>query len=156
MPLVAEAVAALNADHVAVALREGRTVGVNVDGHDHELTADDLLVGLQPLEGFQVEREAGHAVALDLAMDEALRREGWAREVVRAVQNARKDAGLDVSDRIALVLGGAPEIVSVAQEFEGLVADEVLATSVSFDGADDATFTATVDGHELRVGVTRA
>jgi isoleucyl-tRNA synthetase len=156
MPLVAEAVEALDADRVAVALREGRTVGVNVDGHDHELTADDLLVGLQPLEGFQVEREGGHAVALDLAMDEALRREGWAREVVRAVQNARKDAGLDVSDRIALVLGGAPEIVSVAQEFEGLVADEVLATSVAFNGADDAAFTATVDGHELRVGVTRA
>jgi isoleucyl-tRNA synthetase len=155
MPMVAEAIEALDADRVAVALREGRTVGVNVDGHDHELTAEDLLVGLQPLEGFQVEREGGHAVALDLAMDEALRREGWAREVVRAVQNARKDAGLDVSDRIALVLGGDAEIVSVAQEFEGLVADEVLATSVTFNGAGDATFTATVDGHELRVGVTR-
>jgi isoleucyl-tRNA synthetase len=156
MPVVAGAIEALDADHVAVALREGRTVGVNVDGHDHELTAGDLLVGLQPLEGFQVEREGGHAVALDLAMDEALRREGWAREVVRAIQNARKDAGLDVSDRIALTLGGAPELVSVAQEFEGLVADEVLATTVTFNGADDATFTATVDGHELRVGVARA
>jgi isoleucyl-tRNA synthetase len=156
MPLVAEAIEALDADHVAVALREGRTVGVNIDGHDHELTIDDLLVGLQPLEGFQVEREGGHAVALDLAMDEALRREGWAREVVRAIQNARKDAGLDVSDRIALTLGGAPELVSVAQEFQGLVADEVLATTVAFNGADDAAFTATVDGHELRVGVARA
>ncbi|MCW2986741.1 MAG: isoleucine-tRNA ligase, partial [Conexibacter sp.] len=156
MPQVASAVEALDADRVAVSLREGRTVGVNVDGHDHELTADDLLVGLQPLDGFQVEREGGHAVALDLAMDEALRREGWAREVVRAVQNARKDAGLEVSDRIALTLGGDAEIVSVAQEFEGLVADEVLATSVTFNGAGDAAFTASVDGHELRVGVVRA
>jgi isoleucyl-tRNA synthetase len=156
MPQVASAVEALDADRVAVALREGRTVGVNVDGHEHELTAADLLVGLQPLEGFQVEREAGHAVALDLAMDEELRREGWAREVVRAVQNARKDAGLDVSDRISLTLGGAPELVSVAQEFQALVAEEVLATTVTFNGADDAAFTATVDGHELRVGVARA
>jgi isoleucyl-tRNA synthetase len=158
MPQVAAAVEALDADRVAVALREGRTVGVNVDGHDHELTADDLLVGLQPLDGFQVEREGGHAVALDLAMDEELRREGWAREVVRAVQNARKDAGLDVSDRIALTLAGDAEIVSVAQEFEQLVADEVLATSVAFgNGAeDDGAFVATVDGHTLRVGVARA
>jgi isoleucyl-tRNA synthetase len=157
MPQVAAAVEALDADRVAVSLREGRTVGVNVDGHDHELTADDLLVGLQPLDGFQVEREGGHAVALDLAMDEALRREGWAREVVRAVQNARKDAGLDVSDRIALTLAGDAEIVSVAQEFERLVADEVLATSVAFgNGAeDDGAFVATVDGHTLRVGVAR-
>ncbi len=157
MPQVAAAVQALDADRVAVALREGRTVGVNVDGHDHELTADDLLVGLQPLEGFQVEREGGHAVALDLAMDDELRREGWAREVVRAVQNARKDAGLDVSDRIALTLAGDVEIVAVAQEYERLVADEVLATSVAFgNGAeDDGLFVATVDGHTLRVGVVR-
>jgi isoleucyl-tRNA synthetase len=157
MPQVAAAVQALDADRVAVALREGQTVGVNVDGHDHELTAADLLVGLQPLEGFQVERVGGHAVALDLAMDDELRREGWAREVVRAVQNARKDAGLDVSDRIALTLAGDAEIVSVAQEFERLVADEVLATSVAFgNGAeDDGLFVATVDGHTLRVGVVR-
>jgi isoleucyl-tRNA synthetase len=157
MPQVASAVEALDADRVAVTLREGRTVGVNVDGHDHELTADDLLVGLQPLDGFQVERDGGHAVALDLAMDEELRREGWAREVVRAVQNARKDAGLDVSDRIALTLAGDAEIVSVAQEFERLVADEVLATSVAFgNGAEgDGSFVAMVDGHTLRVGVAR-
>ncbi|WP_027005132.1 isoleucine--tRNA ligase [Conexibacter woesei] len=155
MPLVAAAVAGLDADRVAVALREGRTVGIAVDGHDHELTTDDLLVGLQPLEGFQVEREAGHAVALDLAMSEELRREGWAREVVRAVQNARKDAGLEVSDRIALSLGGDAELVSVAQEFSSLVADEVLATSVSFDGAT-GTFSATIDGHTLSISVERA
>jgi isoleucyl-tRNA synthetase len=156
MPQVAAAVAGLDADRVAVALREGRTVGLNVEGREHELTADDLLVGLQPLEGFQVEREGGHAVALDLTLSDDLRREGWAREVIRTIQNARKDAGLDVSDRIALTLGGAPELVSVAQEFQSLVADEVLATSVAFNGAEDAPFTATVDGHELRVGVARA
>src|SRR6185436_8974041 len=148
-------VAGLDADKAAAALREGRTVGIALDGHDHELAADDLLVGLQPLEGFQVEREGGHAVALDLAMDEALKREGWAREVVRAVQNARKDAGLEVSDRIALTLGGDPELVAVAEEFEGLVADEVLATSVDF-GGNGGSFSATVDGRTLSVGVARA
>ena len=156
MPQVAAAVAALDGDHVARTLRDGGTIGINVEGKDHTLAEEDLLVGLQPLEGFQVEREGGHAVALDLTLSDDLRREGWAREVIRTVQNARKDAGLDVSDRIALTLGGAPELVSVAQEFQSLVADEVLATSVTFNGAEDAPFTAQVDGHELRVGVARA
>src|SRR3954468_5941675 len=124
MPQVAAAVAGLDADRVAVALREGRPVGLNVDGKEHELGPGDLLVGLQPLEGFQVEREGGHAVALDLAMDEALRREGWAREVVRPRQNPRKDAGLEVSDRIPLEIGGDTQLVRVPQEFAQLLSDE--------------------------------
>jgi isoleucyl-tRNA synthetase len=156
MPQVAAAIEALDADHVAVALREGRTVGVNVDGHDHELTAEDLFVGLQPLDGFQVEREGGHAVALDLAMDDELRREGWAREVVRAIQNARKEAGLEVSDRIALRLGGAPEILDAVREHEAFVAAEVLAVELSYDAADGAGATATVDGHALTIVVAKS
>jgi isoleucyl-tRNA synthetase len=155
MPQVAAAIEALDADRVAVALREGRTVGVNVDGHDHELTADDLLVGLQPLDGFQVEREGGHAVALDLAMDDALRREGWAREVVRAIQNARKDAGLEVSDRITLALGGDAEILDAVREHDAFVAGEVLAVEVSFDAVDGAGAHATVDGHDVVIVVTK-
>jgi isoleucyl-tRNA synthetase len=156
MPQAAAAVEALDADRVVVALREGRTVGVNIDGRDHELDADDLLVGLQPLEGFQVEREGGHAVALDLALDDALRREGLAREVIRAVQNARKDAGLEVSDRIALALGGDAELLDAVREHEQVLAGEVLATSVSYDAdGDGAGASATVDGRPLAIAVSK-
>ncbi|MGH2899757.1 MAG: class I tRNA ligase family protein, partial [Solirubrobacteraceae bacterium] len=56
MPLVAEAVAALDADHVAAALREGRPVGVFFDGRDHTLSAEDLLLAMAPLGGYQLER----------------------------------------------------------------------------------------------------
>ena len=52
--------------------------------------ADDLTLALQPLEGYQLEREGSHAVALELELDDELRREGLAREIVHAVQNARK------------------------------------------------------------------
>ena len=57
---------------------------------------------MQPLEGYQVERAGSHAVALDLHLTDELRREGIAREIVHAIQAARKAAGLDVSDRINL------------------------------------------------------
>jgi len=152
MPQVAAAVESLHAASVAEALRDGRTVGVNVDGHDHELGPDDLLMALLPLEGFQVEREAGHAVALELAVDDDLRREGLAREVVRAVQNARKDAGLDVTDRIELSLGGDAVLLDAARAHEPYVAGEVLATSISYggNGTGDAV---SIEGRELRIGV---
>ena len=102
-----------------------------IDGHDHELAADDLLIAMQPLEGYQLEREGSHAVALELTLDDELRGEGLAREVVHAVQAARKAAGLDVSDRIALTLGGAERAARRRARARAYVAGETLATSRS-------------------------
>src|ERR671932_238401 len=56
MPQAAAAIESLDPGHVAAALREGRTIGLAIDGHDHELTADDLLLAMTPLEGYQRER----------------------------------------------------------------------------------------------------
>ena len=61
-------------------------------------------------------------------------REGLAREIVHAVQSARKDAGLEVTDRISLALAGDPELLEAARAHEDYLGGEVLATSVSFDG----------------------
>ena len=156
MPVVAEAVAALDPARVAAALREGRTVGVNVDGHEHELGPEDLQLVMKPLEGYQVERAGSHAVALELEVDDALVREGRAREIVHAVQNARKAAGLEVSDRIALVLDGHPELLEAATAHEDVIAGEVLATSVQLGSGLTNGARAEVDGLELRVGVSKA
>ena len=92
------------------------------------------MLALAPLDGYQLEREGSHAVALELALDEELRREGLAREVVHAVQNARKAAGLAVEDRIALTLGGDAELLDAARAHEAYVAGETLAVEVAYDG----------------------
>ena len=94
--------------------------GISVNGHDHELGGDDLTLAMQPLEGYQLEREGSHAVALELELDDELRREGLAREIVHAVQNARKAAGLQVEDRIALGLGGDEELLAAGAGARGL------------------------------------
>ncbi len=110
---------------------------------------------MEPLEGYQVEAEAGHAVALELDLDDELRREGFAREVVRAVQEARKQAGLEVSDRISLELGGDEELLAAAREHETYIAGETLATSVGYapNGGGEK---ATIEGRELRIRLSRA
>jgi isoleucyl-tRNA synthetase len=154
MPTVAAAIAGLDPAHVARALREGEPIRISVAGHDHELTAEDLLIGVQPPEGYQVEREGSHAVALELALDDELRREGLAREVVRAVQEARKQAGLDVSDRIALRLGGDGALLEAARAHEDYVMGETLARTVGYD-LDGAGEPARIEGMELRVAVER-
>ncbi|HYH89619.1 MAG TPA: DUF5915 domain-containing protein, partial [Solirubrobacteraceae bacterium] len=83
------------------------------------------------------------------------RREGLAREVVHAVQNARKSAGLEVEDRIELRLGGDDGLLSAAREHEGYVTGEVLATSVVYGDGDEAS-AATIEGRELRIDLDRA
>jgi len=155
MPQVAAAIEALDADHVATALRKGRTVGLSIEGHDHELTADDLQLVLQPLDGYQVERDGAHAVALDLAIDDVLRREGLARDVVRAIQNTRKEAGLDVSDRIALTLDGDAELLDAVRAHEDYIAGEVLATSVAYSALDGDAAAVELDGRALRIGIAK-
>ena len=154
MPQVAAAVAALDPAHVAGALRDGGQVGIAIDGHDHLLGVDDLSLAMQPLDGYQLEREGSHAVALELELDEELRREGLAREVVHAIQNARKAAGLQVEDRIALGLGGDAELLAAARDHQSYVAGETLATRVGYDAAEGDR--AVIDGRELIVSVAPA
>ena len=96
---------------------------------------------MKPLDGYRVEAEAGRAVALALELDDELRREGLAREIVHAVQSARRDAGLEVTDRIALTLGGDSELLDAARAHEAYLAGETLATAVGYDGEPAAAAT---------------
>ena len=175
MPLVAEAIAALDPARVAVAIRGGAAgepaLGISVAGREHTLSAEDVILTLRPPEGFAVEREGAHAVALDLTVDEDLRREGRAREIVRAVQNARKSAGLQVEDRIALTLDGDPKLLDAAREHRDYIAGETLAVGLSLDGersagaaeargaaeaAEEHREQAKVDGLTLTIALARA
>jgi isoleucyl-tRNA synthetase len=156
MPLVAAAVAGLEPGHVSAALSEGQPVAIVVAGHDHELGPEDLLVAMKPLAGYQVEREGSHAVALELGVDDELRVEGWAREIVHAVQAARRDAGFDVTDRIVLTLAGDEGLVGAVRTHESYVAGETLAVQVTYDGDSPGLEMVRIDGRDLRVGVARA
>jgi isoleucyl-tRNA synthetase len=157
MPQVAAAVAALDPAHVAATLAAGGEIGISIDGKDHTLGTEDVTMALKPLDGYEVEAESGHAVALQLEIDEELRREGLAREIVRAVQLARKEAGLEITDRIALGLGGDEELVEVAREHQAYIAGEVLAAEVALDGAVAAAAGSEsetkIDGQLLRISV---
>ena len=162
MPAVAEAIAALDPGHVAEALRDGRPVGVFIDGHDHTLGPDDLLLALAPLQDYQLEREGSHAVALELSIDDELRREGLVREIVHAVQLARRDAGLQIADRIVADARAATRRCSrPARAHEDYLSGEVLAVDVRYGAERPRREPASIEGRELRdrrraLGLTRA
>jgi isoleucyl-tRNA synthetase len=156
MPQLAAAVAALDAGEVARSLRAGRTVVVSIAGEDHELGPDDLLLALAPLEGYGLEREGSHAVALELALDDELVRAGHAREIVHAVQQCRRDTGLAITDRIALVLGGDERLLSAAREHERYIVTETLATDFACDQRDGWLSVVEIDSLPLRIWLARS
>jgi isoleucyl-tRNA synthetase len=95
-------------------------------------------------------------VVLDTTVTPELAAEGLARDVVRVVQQARRDADLDVSDRIAVVLSASTDVVAAVEAYRDFVAREVLADSVTFAPAVDG-FTGEVgEGESVTVAVRRS
>jgi isoleucyl-tRNA synthetase len=128
----------------------------------HELQPGEYSLLLQPRDGVVCEAlpSSDTIVVLDLALDEDLVAEGHARDVVRAVQQARKEADLHVSDRIRLALELPEELSDAVSKFAEYVCDQTLTTELDLGGdlsaAGLSVHEATVGGESIRVGVARA
>ncbi len=134
-PRIAAAIAAADAGTLSAALASTGTATVEVDGSPIELGPDDVIVAERPREGWSVVNDQGETVALDLELDDDLRRAGLAREVVRAVQEARKASGLEITDRIEVRWTGADAVAAALREHAEVIADEVLAVSLTEDAS---------------------
>ncbi len=96
-------------------------------------------------------------MVLDTAVTAELAAEGLARDLVRAVQQARRDTGLEVSDRISLTISGTDAVQAAARTHETFIAAETLATSYDVVAGDSATYDVPVgDGEKASVAVVRA
>jgi isoleucyl-tRNA synthetase len=155
-PVVAKAIATADAAALAGQVRGAGTAELEVpDVGPVALSADDLVITETPREGWTVAAEGGDTVALDLHLTDDLVRAGLAREVVRFLQETRKQAGLEITDRI--VVRWATEdggVAAAIDEHAATIADEVLA--LDFAPGEPA------DGHaagseelRLRVSVAR-
>ena len=149
-PAVAAAIAAVPAVDIATAVLAGGTVPVTVEGLSGgavPVGADDVIVTQTPRTGWAVATDAGETVAIDTTVTPELRREGLAREVIRLVQEARKNDGLDVTDRISLRWSASdPDLAAALTEHASLIAGEVLA--VEYGQQESGPEAATDDAQE--------
>jgi isoleucyl-tRNA synthetase len=147
-PAVAAAINAADAGELAAKLADRGPVSVTVDGELVDVTDEEVIVSERPLAGWSVVNDQGETVALDLEISPELVRAGLAREIVRFIQEARKQSGFQVTDRIwfrwqPTAEGGSssstPDAVTQTMwEHEQMIAAEVLATSVASGPPDDA------------------
>ena len=89
---------------------------------------DPELIETSSAEGFACGEDAGYLTALDTSLTNELVREGIAREMIRSIQDARKQAGLEVSDRIVLGVSGSAGVEDALREHREYLMAETLAT----------------------------
>ncbi|MEE1566900.1 MAG: isoleucine--tRNA ligase, partial [Arenicellales bacterium] len=106
IPAIREVLAEANGGAIASAHARGESITLIVCGQQITFEPEDLLIETESAEGYSCAESEGYLVALDTALTPELEREGVAREIVRTVQDARKQAGLEVSDRIHLHVVG--------------------------------------------------
>jgi isoleucyl-tRNA synthetase len=149
-----------NADgkQIAKNVREGITTIVELDGETFEFEPEAFLLDAQSPEGYAAVEERGYLAALNTTLTPELLREGLVRDVIRLVQDARKNADLDVSDRIVLQLDTRGDVLEALQHHEDIVRREVLATEVSFDAdsQDMHREETEVEGTPLTIALKRA
>jgi isoleucyl-tRNA synthetase len=133
---------------------DGTVTAAGIDLLPGEFT--ERLVAVDPAETAALPGSTG-LVVLDTTVTPDLAQEGLAKDVVRLVQQARRDAGLAVSDRIALTLEGPDVVVAAVRAHEAFLAGEVLATSVAFGPVPEPALEgAATDGLAVRIGLARA
>ncbi len=141
-PRVARALSELDSDAAEALLSGGRDgdLALDVEGQVFTVTPDMYEVVEMPRTGWSVARDGSYAVALDTTLTPELEVEGAARELVRAVNERRKEIGLDLADRIHLALTLEPADLGERMESAGhlqAVAREVLATAVERSASSD-------------------
>ncbi|UCF21222.1 MAG: isoleucine--tRNA ligase [Gemmatimonadota bacterium] len=132
-PAVAAALRRLDSERLAAWRLGGGELVVELEGRRLEVPGSGFSLVQEAREDLVVQAEGGLVVALDTALDEGLRQEGTARELVNRIQRLRREAGLQLDDRISLGIFGAPEIASAVEAHREYIASEVLAVEVVVD-----------------------
>jgi isoleucyl-tRNA synthetase len=131
---------------------EGEVNGeiIQLDFQDFEILTDDIP-------GWLVTSEQGITVAMDITITPALKQEGIARELVNRIQNFRKEAGLEVTDKINVTISSTDEIAEAVESNKRYIADEVLATAIRIGQFEGIEFSADIEAvNDTKIGIAKA
>ncbi|MPZ48490.1 MAG: isoleucine--tRNA ligase [Dehalococcoidia bacterium] len=141
------------ADKLTLARRKIAGLPVDLDGFS--LQPDELLVTISGKPGYAVAEEAGYAVAVTTEVTPELADEGLARELVRRIQEMRKNAGFEIADRIRLSYEGDADIGRVMQSWRDYISQETLSEQVSAGISGGHIEEQNIDGRGVRLAVEK-
>ncbi len=144
----------LSQDDIAQIEKTGRYELV-IEGVKYDLDREDFDISTDEIPGWQVASDKDITVALDVSIDEDLKKEGIAREIVNRIQNIRKQSGLEVTDRIFVNLEYHPLVEAAVKTHQEYISREVLSDRIDLSSHVEADRVALVDDIELAIEVSR-
>ena len=136
MKSVSNAVSEMSQDQIS-ALETNGQVMLTADGQEVNIELPDVEIFSEDIAGWTVTNEGAVTVALDITVTDDLKVEGDARRIVKQIQTLRKSSGLDITDRISVVLSECDETRKVIDRFGSHIAAQVLANSITFGAVTD-------------------
>jgi isoleucyl-tRNA synthetase len=156
-PRVKQLLEQVDGSDVKHAFDERGSFTLDVDGEEVSLAPGDVEIRAEQHEDLTLVQDGPHAVALDLTLDDDLRAEGLARELVRAINDLRKSEGFALADRITVALHAGARVADAATRHRDYIAAEVLATRFEVDATlpDAGSANATIDGEPVQIVLRR-
>lgn len=143
---VAEAIKNFDKHQIRL-IESGQQINLEIDGENVTIFKEDVEIISTEITGWIVETDGNITVAIDTELDEQLIAEGLAREFVNRIQNMRKDAGYDVTDKINIIFRGDSYLTNAIINFNKYIANETLAESLNMDGQINGGYK-----QELKIG----
>ncbi|MGC9357689.1 MAG: isoleucine--tRNA ligase [Anaerolineae bacterium] len=157
-PLVRKALHEIDAADAVAKMHAGEDLHLTLeDGSEVTLAPEEVLIRTEPREGYGVAGEGGLVVALDTEITAELAQEGLAREIIRRVQELRKEADYELTDRIVVAYNAGGALAEAIEAYEEEIASEVLAQEMQTvaEPRGDETLADSVDGYALKLAVRR-
>jgi isoleucyl-tRNA synthetase len=157
VPAVRQALAEAEANELVAKVETGENITLQAGGQEIELTPEEVLVQTEPAEGLAVAADKVVTVGVDVVITDELATEGMAREVVRRIQNMRKDAGFDIADKITVYYQTEGALHRVFRDWADYIKNETLAVAIEHQLIPEAAFQRKekVDSLDIMLGVKR-
>ena len=154
MKAVAAAMTALPQEAIAQLEREGSYL-LQIDGIELKVEATDVEIFSEDIPGWLVANEGRLTVALEVTISEELRREGVARELVNRIQNIRKSSGLEITDKIDILLSKNQWSDAAVEAYRDYICKQVLATSLTLTDEVPQATELDMDDYKLYVNIKK-
>ncbi|MEM2094825.1 MAG: DUF5915 domain-containing protein, partial [Candidatus Bathyarchaeia archaeon] len=154
---ILEAISKLDADAAAEKLSKGLLIELEVDGSRVAINPDEIEVRTKPREGYRSAYDKGIVVGLNVTIDEELANEGLAKDIVRRIQNQRKNAGLEIADKIVVYYEGGTRLREVFDVHRDYIAEETLSEAIYESTPPEEAYVEnySLAGETLKIGIIR-